>query len=693
MSLVVTVEGVEIVNRFNVQFTDIGSDVGNGEFTLLRDDAQADDINPGDIAIISVTDDAAAEVDAFAFVIEEIEDQIVEEGEEAAQVVRYSGRSTAILLDKLRVYPSKGVFDVDSPPELSGLTVVAKPTSPDRYMGWMEPGFDDSGWSSATVALALGGDFRPKGQPDLAASWIWFEAPTDGNHPVGDVCLFRRTFSTGTSSPFAVKIIYAALDDVEVYLDGILINKTDPARETDVGQWAREAVVEINGTLPHTIAFKVQHLRTGMAGLTYTVYEHNTDTVLARSGTTTKVYDATADDQGVTPGYVMSKLIGEGQARGWDENFAASFNGTDCSRPEEGWPTITGAFEMRVGDSALDVLNQLAEGWVEWTVEPGEGTYVGKLLAMWNAAGVTGPDGEAAGRGGASGVTFVEGVNCTRFHRRKRAAEFNHVLIEWGDGQLDGGIAASEEAHGRLESFLSLSNVRNGPSAIRTAVATLTPMSEVAESVVVEIQPEDADDIPYLSFNIGDTVGVSVNGLVADYRCVAISCQEDEEGYLSWFPELATATEIYQQKQQRWLRRTANGTLDGQSRSATPSSDHIMSSGKVDVREEVFSTAGDDVLLVNDIGTRWRVKGESFLLYRMDAEANVAGVSGSTSIVLTVDAVSSGETVTMTSGNADGTHDISPPLLVTNDEYVNVKVTAQGGHKGVNVTVYAVPTE
>lgn len=687
MSLVLKVGGVTITNRFNVQWTDLASDVGNGEFTLLRDDSQADDIDPGDIAILTLDG-----TDVFAFVVEEIEDTILDEGEEAVEAMRYSGRSTAILLDDVIVYPSKGTFDVTSPPELSGLTVVAKPTSPDRYIGWMEPEFDDSGWSSATVALALTGDFRPKGQPDLDASWIWFEAPSGGEHPVGDVCLFRRSFTTVRSDVFAVKIIYAALEDVEFYFDGILINKTDPARETDVGQWAREAVVEINGDLPHTIAFKVQHLREGMAGLTYTVYEHNTDTVLARSGTSTKVLDA-ATEPGVTPGYVMGRLITEGQARDWDADFASSFNATDCSRPDEEWAAITGAFELRVGDSLLDVLNQLAEGWVEWTVEPGTSTYVGKLLAMWNAEGVDAPGGAAPGRGTASGVTFEEGVNCTKFHRTRRRARKNHVLIEWGDGQLDGGIPASEATHGRLESFLSLSNVRNGPSAIRTAVATLTPLADVAESVVVEIQPTETDDVPYLDFGMGDTISVSTTALTQDYRVVAISCQEDENGYLTWFPELATATEIYQQKQQRWLRRTANGTLDGQSRSATPSSDHILSSGKVDVREEPFGTAGADEVLDGDIATRWRVRGENFLLYRLDAEANVAGVSGSTSIELTIDATGSGETVTMTSGTDEASHDINPPILVTNDQYVNVECTAAGGHAGVNVTVFAVPTE
>ena len=143
----------------------------------------------------------------------------------------------------------------------------------------------------------------------------------------------------------------------------------------------------------------------------------------------------------------------------------------------------------------------------------------------------------------------------------------------------------------------------------------------------------------------------------------------------------------------RWLRRTSNGTLDGQSRSATPSSQHITSSGKVDVREETFGTTGADEVLVGDIGTRWRVRAENYLIYRMDIEANVAGVSGSTTLELTVDGSGTGESVTATSGNADGTHDINPPILVTNDQYVNVEATAAGGHTGVNVTVFAVPTE
>lgn len=692
MSLVVKVDGTTVNNRFNVQFTDIGSDVGNGEFSLLRDDLQvatlADLDGPDKIVVVSLDG-----TDMFAWVIETAEDLIIDEGEEAAEIVRFSGRSTAILLDDCVVYPSKGTFDVDAPPELSGLTVVAKPTSPDRYMGWMEPEFDDSGWAAATVIEANEGATRAEGQPDGDSDWIWYEAASGGAHAAGQTMLARDTFTPVSSDVFSVKVIYAGRDDVEAYLDGVLVEKTDPARETDVGTHAREAVVEINGALPHTLAFKVQHLNgSKKAGLTYVVYEHNTDTVLARSDTSTVVLDAT-DEPGMTPGEVMNQLIDEGQTRGWEPDFATSFNSTDCSRSGEDWATITGAFEVRVGDTLLDVVNQLAEGWVEWTVEPGTATYVGRLLAMWNALGVDAPDGAAPGRGGDSGVTFTEGVNCTKLHYTRRRTAKNHVLIEWGDGQLDGGISASESTYGRKESFLSISNVRNGPSAIRTAVATLTPLSTPATSIVVEIQPDSSGEIPYIDFNIGDSVDVSSAALTDSFRVVAITMQEDENGYLTWLPELATATDIYQQRQQRWLRRTANGTLDGQSRSATPSSEHILSSGKVQVREDTFSTGGGDEVAAGDIGTNVRIRNAPFLIYRMTAEANVAGVSGDTDIELTIDAAGTGEVVTLPDSGADGSVDINPPILIVDDQYMNIEATAAGGHTGVNVTVYSVPTE
>lgn len=679
--LTVKVDGTTLTERFGVKDQDIGSDIGMGEFSLLNDDTQR--------SICVLGADVCFELDGnpiLWWTIKEIEPVTIGDGEEADEVTTYRG-PTFSLKDGI-VYMSKGMYEVTSPAYLAGLVISTKPFSDDRYLGWMEPQYDDSAWSAAVEVLDPAGPFRPEGFPDPAAHWIWHEADTAGEHATGSG-FFRTTFTTVSDVVFAVKIFTAGLDEYELYLDGVLIAKTDPATDSDAGQVARAITVEINGALPHTLAARVTHTVEGLAGFLCTVYEHKTDTVLVRSDDTWAAIDA-ADEPSMTPGSVMSQLVGEAQDRGALGGVTLDFTDTVDSDGTN-WPAIVGDFAVKVLDELDLVQDQLAESYVEWAYLPENG---GKELSMWVAPGIDIPGGgTGVGRGSASGVEFVRGVNCTGLSHQGVDEIKNVGLIRWADGFIEGSIADSVTANGRRESGISISNVQSGPSALWTAFATLNPISTLTNSVIIAIEPEDLTDEPYSAFTIGDTVTApDSSGTPTEYRVASISFTEDDDANLTWFIELGTARDLQEQRWQRWLRRTANGTLDGRSRSATPTSPSIINAGPVSPIEVTFSTGGPNEMLIGDRGTPYHPR-EQLLFYRANIEADVAGVTGDSSCEIVLNDVLGGESVTLLDSEVTGFTDLVAPFLADTLDQVNVEGTEEGGHTGVTVTLLAVSTQ
>lgn len=678
--LTVKVDGVTLTHRFGVKDQDLLSDVGMGEFALLNDDAQR--------SLCTLGAEVSFELDGnpiLWWTIKEFEPTVIGEGEEAAEITIYRG-PTMSLRDAV-VYPSTGVYTVTEPAYLAGLTVATKPFSDDRYLGWMEPQYDDSGWSSAVEVLTPTGPFRPEGFPDVGAQWIWHEAAVDNEHPLGSA-YFRKSFTTVSALVFAVKIFVAGLDEYELYLDGVLIAKTDPATDTDAGQHARAITVEINGALPHTLAARVTHSIDGLGGFLCTVYEHKTDTVLVHTDDTWSAIDA-ADEPSMTPGAIELQLIDEAQDRGALAGVTCDFTAAVDSRGDD-WPAIVGDFAVKVLDEYDMVLDQLAESYVEWAFLPENG---GKELSMWIAPGVDAPGGPGVGRGSASGVTFAEGVNCTGLTHHGVDEIKNVGLIRWGDGFIEGSISASVTDNGRREAGVAISNVQSGPSALWTAYATLNPISELTNSVIIAIEPEDLTDEPYSAFTIGDTVTApDATGTPTLYRVASISFTEDDDANLLWLIELGTARDLLEQRWQRWLRRTANGTLDGRSRSATPTSPSIINAGPVQVVEVTFSTGGGNEMLIGDRATPYHPR-EQLLFYRANIDAEVAGVTSDSSCEIVLNDVLGGESVTLPDSDVTGFTDLASPFLADTLDQVNVEGTAEGGHTGVTVTLLAVPTQ
>lgn len=677
MALTVEVDGVVIADRFGVGGQQIHNAAGTGSFALLNDDPQ--------IGLCAVGATVVERLDGTPineWTITRVEPVAVDPDDDDANLATTFAGDGYTLADAV-VFPGAGVHTITSGP-LEGLTISSKPFGDDRYLGWMERDYDDSSWGAAVQALVPSGDFRPVGFPDSSAWWIWDSALSGGAHPVGTK-LFRRTFTPLSPVVFAVKIVMAGLDSYEAYLDGTLIAKTDPAIDTDAGTKARAITVEINGDRPHTLAIRVDHVSASAGGCLCTVYEHETANVLTRTDSSWKVVDLSAEP-GMTPGSVMRQLASEAAGRDVLVDTTFTFGDSLDSRGEP-WPTIVGDFTVRVLDGLDDVTDQLAEGWWDWWFAPG----AGRAMSAVTADGVQRPGGTGTGRGQTRSVTFAEGVNCTELSYVETDVVKNAALARWADGFIYEEITDSVASHGRRETGLALSNVQSGPSTLWTMLATLQPVSSPEVSIVVGIEPANEADTPFLAFGIGDRVTAPArDGTPTEYRVMAISWDEDDDGYIAWTVELATARDVQEQIWQRWLRRTGNGTLDGRSRSATVTSPSVLSAGVVTPVEITWST-GSGELLIGDRGSPYRPR-EQLIVYRLDAEADVAGATGPSAVRL-YDGITPGPTVQLNVGADSGHIDLAAPFLVDTLDTLNVEGVLEGGHTGVSVTAYGFPTQ
>jgi len=678
LRVTVLVNGVEILERFGVDWRDVATDDGTGEFRLLNDDSQYDDCEVGALVEFQLDGEPICH-----WILETIDRTDRSVGEEASYFTVFSGSTTMAVLERAIVYTSTGIY---SPPEgdpFYGLHIGLSPHGDDRLIGWPEPQHDRSAWGSAVSIEAPLADKRPEGFPDPDADWIWHAAASGGAHvassglfaaeftvPEGHYCRAAHFFMAGRSTA-----------DYEVYLDGVLVAKTDPETDLDAGTKAREVVVAINGPGSHTIVARVNHTDPAKkAGFVCTVYEHGTNLVLTRTSTSWEAIDLD-DETPMTPGSVFLQVDGEAKARDTTLEVSCTFTATHDSNGDP-WEPIIGDFALRVGDSHRDVVHQLQESWVEAAMDPvADGEYE---LSMWGSPAL------GDGRGTTTEVVWAAGVNCVEIATQKTIKGMKTVaLVRWGDGYGEQTIDALIAEYWRAEGFVGLSNVNNGVSAFWTAYATIAPFAGPAESLIIEIDPEDETSEPYTSCQIGDWVAVKVDEAADEvpYRVAALGGSEDENGYLTFHVELASIRDIFEQQMERWLRRTANGTLDGRSRAATPNSPSILQSGVVPVIEIIMSMPSGEAL-IGDRGTPYRPR-EPILIYQLRTEADVAGATDDTTSQLFID-VTGGESVTLPVTLDTGLHDMATPLVATTTNRVNAEVTAEGGHTNINVTALAV---
>lgn len=681
MALVVKVGATTLTQPFGMKWYDPRTGPGHAEMSLANDDSQT--------SLLTIGTTVKFYVDTTLFLLWNVENvtKVTIDGDEAAgQITTYSGRTTIAELERSCVFPATGIRDVDTPIFVG--RIGTKPYDYVRHMGAPDPSYDYTVHDPAVEALSAVGAFMPLGWRDNGAvKWIWSEALTAGAHPAGKCYLWSPTFTT--TGVFSVDIDFAMLDGGPIYMDGVLVGNIDPVTEADGGQQRRTVTVETtDGT--HSIMAIVSHQDAAKAGgLLCTVYEHGTSTVLLRSDDTWYALGYPTELPGLTPGAIGGVILDESIARDELDGWTYDFDAVDDSDGTD-WPTIPGDVPLQVGDTDLDVFNQLTEGWIEFAALPANG---GRTLSAWVAEGVDLPGGgTGTGRGSTTAVEIEAGVNALEIVHEQVDVLATVILGQWGDGHIEGQIDDSVTAHGRRVAMLRITDVTEGEAALWSMYATLLPISEPGLSISVRFDPTGDGDEPYVDFWPADKVTApTINGSTALYPVEAIGGEVDDVGNIDWTIELSTAREILQQVWNRWLSRNNNGTIGGRSRSASPSSPSITSSQRtVDWIKEVFAGGGTNVATLDDVGDPAAAEVQCRVV-KLELRAVDAG-TGDTTLTLYRNGSSTSDSVTLGNGDVLATVYPSSGQVYEIADFMWPKVTAEGGHTGCNLTVWLAAT-
>lgn len=147
----------------------------------------------------------------------------------------------------------------------------------------------------------------------------------------------------------------------------------------------------------------------------------------------------------------------------------------------------------------------------------------------------------------------------------------NALLVRWSGGWIERTDATSIAAHTRREALLSLGAQQSRDEAARVADRQLDVFKDPRSQVTAGIEPADDTETPYIGFGPGDTVAVpGIDGTPTVERVRGINMVEDENGLITFVPELADKIAALEERHEEALKKMEDGTLRGQSVVATP---------------------------------------------------------------------------------------------------------------------------
>jgi hypothetical protein len=670
----------------NVSYEEVKGDVGSFSFTLQNTDTQRSLLSAGGLVLIREFD-----VPKFPGIIDDIQTRTVTDGEESSQVTTYSGRSTLGELERAIVYPSRAIEAFSGGP-LDGLRLASKPYPDVRYWNYASlPSY--SGWSTA-VNVFLSGQtpalWPPSGYigapspwPYPSSYWIAPRAIASGAHPAGD-WYATATWTAATYLSYDLFFACGPLDSAQIWMDEVPILNIDAK---DALKPKRVNLAVNDGE--HRIVVKVSHGGSGasgeITGFNCVVFPHldnglglEETPLLWTSGT-----DWTCRDFGLsTPGWnlteIANSLIDEPQDRtdtalsGWTKGW-----GVEEDSNEEATPEIA-EFSAPIGTKVLNAFRMLEENYIEIGVNPAAGGSFGRQLSMTQIPGLDIPGGTAVGAGTDTGVELETGVNLMELTHRSTPAEATVVLTRWEDGYLDLPTSATD---GRLEMYLSTPDLTDGIQVFYNSARQLVNLSTVSDSVEDVRHRLDAE----LDYDVYDYVTIPDKaGTPTLWRCVARAVDTDADGNGFVTSSFGVARDDVAARNERWLRKVA-GTLDGRTELSTTGASFLIESENLTPVKLNFSTGGSGVTIIGDRGTPER-PDEPLLVVAFDLEADVAGASGDTTVVLEVNG-STVETATLPDGDTFYREILSTPVLVTVTDWLNVETTAAGGAQGMSATV------
>lgn len=137
----------------------------------------------------------------------------------------------------------------------------------------------------------------------------------------------------------------------------------------------------------------------------------------------------------------------------------------------------------------------------------------------------------------------------------------NVLLTRWVGGWAEFLDAGSITTNGRREATLSLGAVQSYEESQRIANEQLRIYANTRSQITADIEPASDADTPYLSYAVGDTITVPDEaGTPTAERVVAITVAEDEDGRITYAPELNDLILEAQERLTDRIRKLSTGT-------------------------------------------------------------------------------------------------------------------------------------
>jgi len=150
----------------------------------------------------------------------------------------------------------------------------------------------------------------------------------------------------------------------------------------------------------------------------------------------------------------------------------------------------------------------------------------------------------------------------------------NVLLCRWIGGWREVRNEASITTYGRREALMGLGALQSPQEVDRVAGEQLTIFADQRTAIAADLEPMGVADRPYRAFNVADTIIVPAygGGTIAE-RVRALTGSEDDNGEITYSPELGDLILEDQERHEQAIKKMADGTLEGESPVATPVAD------------------------------------------------------------------------------------------------------------------------
>lgn len=158
----------------------------------------------------------------------------------------------------------------------------------------------------------------------------------------------------------------------------------------------------------------------------------------------------------------------------------------------------------------------------------------------------------------------------------------NHLLVRYAYGwyEVKGDYTPQQWAPPpwepapepyRKEAVLGLGAVQSPGEVVRVTREQLGWFGNPRTAITADVAPVDDTDTPYLAWGIGDFLTVSdVDDAPVVERVIGLTVTEDDEGTVTFAPELKDQILTDYERWQRNLDKLANGSVSGNSAVAQP---------------------------------------------------------------------------------------------------------------------------